>query len=154
MVTKQAFLQTLHKKFTPKLYESTSLGGKDDFQKYLRKALNTIQAMEYGDETGIKAFYLFTDETKPTSVTSFLSKWQRRDRPEAEAVEPEEDTEQDNPANLDLAAEVEALVDRHQISLGELIEFIEDHLTTSSPFPKAAIHEQSTKDRAEALKVA
>ena len=92
--------------------------------------------MEYGDETGIKAFYQFTDETNPTSVTSFLSTGQRRARPQDEVLEPE-GTEQDNPADLDLAAEVEALVDRHQISLGELIEFIEDHLTTSHDQPEA-----------------
>ena len=130
LVEKQAFLQTLHPKFSPKLYEGTSLGGDGNTQKYLRKALNTIQSMEHGGETGIKAFNIFTDEALPTSVSSFLSKWQRRDRPEAETAEPKEETEQD-PADLDLAAEVEALVDRHKISLGELIEFIEDHLTTS-----------------------
>ena len=140
LVEKQAFLQTLHPKFSPKLYEGTSLGGDGNTQKYLRKALNTIQAMEYNGETGIEAFNLFTYEARPTSVSSFLSKWQRRDRPEAETAEPKEETEQD-PADLDLAAEVEALVDRHQISLGELIQFIEDHLTTSH-------------DQAEALKVA
>ena len=132
LVEKQAFLQSLHKKFSPKLYEGTSLGGKDDFQKYLRKALNTIQAMEFNGETGIKAFYLFTLETKPTSVTSFLSKWQRRDRPETEAeVSEPEETEQDNPADLDLASEVQILIERHQISLAELVEFIEDHMTIS-----------------------
>ena len=141
LVEKQAFLQTLHPKFSPKLYEGTSLGGDGNFQKYLRKALNTIQSMEYNGEEGIKAFNLFTDEELPTSVSSFLSKWQRRDRPEAETAEPKEETEQD-PADLDLAAEVEALVERHQITLGELIEFIEDHLTTSQ------------RKRPEALKVA
>lgn len=140
LVEKQAFLQTLHPKFSPKLYEGTSLGGDEQFQKYLRKALNTIQSMEHGGKTGIKAFHIFTDEARPTSVSSFLSKWQRRERPESETVEPKEETVQD-PGDLDLAADLETLVERHQITLGELIEFISDHMTTAG-------------DAGDALKVA
>ena len=140
LVEKQAFLQTLHPKFSPKLYEGTSLGGDGKTQQYLRKALNTIQSMEHGGETGIKAFHIFTDEARPTSVSSFLSKWQRRERPESETVEPKEETVQD-PGDLDLAADLETLVERHQITLGELIEFISDHMTTAG-------------DAGDALKVA
>ena len=140
LVEKQAFLQTLHAKFSPKLYEGTSLGGPDKFAKRLRKTLNIIQSMEHGGEKGIKAFHIFTDEARPTTIASFLNHWQRRDRPETETAEPKEDTAQD-PGDLDLAADLEALVERHQITLGELIEFISDHMTTAG-------------DAGDALKVA